>query len=429
MTVGNQINQSANKATYIKTYKVNFSVQDNDGTTKHSAETTHYYGESVDLEVPSSALVGNKVAAWSSENRNDTDTETESSSKASGRIGSVYTTIVSGNVYVVAELESTSSPSSEDVRRYDICDVYGSLVDVVYSTDVFIGDIATQTITFTEGKEVNAKSVPLYSFDHWQTTQVSENRYKLVPKYSAKPTFDFTFVGASTQGASDIEYDTLVNVSFDTTKGTFAAWATRSNGKYQIASYNANYSFYACEDEEYVAIVNSGTAQNPVYVTADATPVTLTASAIDGTVTDIDTDDEDMLNAILTAKIKNFAPFISIERTVISSDNKQARAYMRITQGAAGNKGYGIIYRSGAATDEQMTLNYSGDTKTYKRIITTMLSTGQFTYTLNSSKGFTKDVSFRGYISYDVPVTVSGNTATLNATDYTAVKTTNKFSV
>jgi hypothetical protein len=99
----------------------------------------------------------------------------------------------------------------------------------------------------------------------------------------------------------------------------------------------------------------------------------------------------------------------------MTDGNKKARVYARATAGAKGSVGYGMLIYNGSAdtlTPENATLN---------RTVTSTLETGQFTYTLNNSKGFTKAVTYRAYIDYDATYHYKSETYTINARDYSVV--------
>ena len=57
-----------------------------------------------------------------------------------------------------------------------------------------------------------------------------------------------------------------------------------------------------------------------------------------------------------------------------------------------------------------------GTTKDYKT--STILKTGQYTYTINSTGSGFAAICFRGYISYDLDYTANQQSATLNVPEY-----------
>ena len=412
LSAATTLNSDENKAQYIKQYSVDFSVQNDEGDTLYTDNTMQYYGESVDLAVPEDTLAGNTVARWSTTNFGDDGVTVEGSMKASGSVGSTYTKIVSGNMSVVAELEQNAKQLDDGYVRYDVCDVYGSVVDIIYNAET--PDYSAQTVTFTSPTaSVTARNIPMYSFESWELNQVSDTQYRLVPVYSAKPTYNFTFIGASevngntdeTTGLSNVDYDSLITITSDL--DNFAAWAVVTPaGKIQIASYNPICTFYACADENYVAI-----CADTEGGFSTCTGQKVTASVIDGIVADGITD-ADALNAIVNDKLANKKAFISVQNVKMTST--QARVYARITQGAANGSGYGVLYRKGDATDAQMKFGVDG---TSSRNITSALKTGQFAYTLNSASTIDFDITFRCYVDYNT----NYNSTSINSVDYSAV--------
>jgi hypothetical protein len=422
LSASTTLNGSTNN---LKTYTLNFSVQNDKGTV-YTNTTTPYYGQSVDLTVPAENLEGYNAALWSTTNFEDDGVTPTGSQKASGRVGNTYTKVVSGNMAVVAELEKTTDDMGANVKRYDICDAYGSVIDVIYSTETKSGTITTQTITFDGGGSATAKDMPFYTFNSWELTTVKANHYKLVPQYTVTQTYDIDIVGASnvtaksgivtsTSRIDDIVYDTLATIT--SSDANFAAWAVRtSTGKLQIASYNSTCTFYACADEEYIAIVSDG---NGGYQTADAKPVAITGANIDGAVASGVTLTADQKTALVNDKITNKKPFIAIQN--VKMTDKQARVYARITQGATGNTGYGVLYKSGNNPTEE---TFAGATK---RTVTSALSTGQFTYTLNSKTTFKVDnVTFRTFVNYPAKYKYNNTDYEINGTDYSEIAVATK---
>ncbi len=420
LTSSTTINTGTN---YLNTYHLDFTVQRHDKDDPvYTSNTMRYYGESVDLTVPAEQLNGYKVSTWSTSNLDDNyDTENPvSSQKASGRIGSTYTKVIGGNVAVVAELEQESG-SQEGLNRYDVYDAYGSLVDVIYSTETKSGTITTQTITFDGGGSATAKDMPFYTFNSWELTTVKANHYKLAPQYTVTQTYDFDIVGASnvtaksgtvtsTSRIENVVYDTLVTIT--SSDANFAAWAVKTSAnEYQIASYNSTCTFYACADEDYVAIVSDS---NGGYQTVDAKPVAITGANIDGAVASGATLTPEQKTALVNDKIANHKPFIAIEG--VKMTDKQARVYARITQGATGNTGYGVLYKSGNNPTEE---TFAGATK---RNVTSALSTGQFTYTLNAKTTFSvNNVTFRTFVNYPAKYKYNNTDYEINGTDYSEI--------
>ncbi|MBQ8077537.1 MAG: hypothetical protein IJ235_04070, partial [Eubacterium sp.] len=197
----------------------------------------------------------------------------------------------------------------------------------------------------------------------------------------------------------------------------FAAWAVKTSAnEYQIASYNSTCTFYACADEDYVAIVSDG---NGGYQTVDAKPVAITGANIDGAVASGATLTADQKTALVNDKIANHKPFIAIQN--VKMTDKQARVYARITQGATGNTGYGVLYKSGNNPTEE---TFAGATK---RTVTSALSTGQFTYTLNSKTTFKVDnVTFRTFVNYPAKYKYNNTDYEINGTDYSEIAVATK---
>ena len=419
LSASTTLNSAENKDDYIKKYTVTFTIQDDKdtpttlsgGTINGSAATSASisYGDDALLAVPDSLLSSYSITNWGTENRNDANSATESSQKVSGNIGSSYKKVVSGNIDVVAELSSTATVASG--YRYNICDAYGRVDDVQYGSNALSTGTGIASVTINS-KALTAKSIPFYEFQSWTVTYKEATKtYTIKPVYSVETYYNFTVTGG-TISHSRQKYDTRVTLSCD--NEDFWAWAVKtSGGKYQIASYNANYFFFACANEDYVAIIKDGTT----FKTTETTPVTLSSSNIDGVIAESNELDTAARDAIVADKLTNKKPFISIQNKTMTTN--QARVYARVTKGATGTSSYGLLIRKGSYPSASDVTPASAD---LNRNITTIIEeTGQFTYTLNSKNGFNNPVTFRAYIDYDASYEVGVNSYTINARDYSAV--------
>ncbi|MBQ7203065.1 MAG: hypothetical protein IJS03_03490 [Eubacterium sp.] len=427
MTAVDEINDADDKDEYIKKYTVTFSVQDDDGeplgtgliNDVEKSSDTIYYGDSFKLAVPDSLKNGRKITKWST-----TYTEEDGatlSQKATGRLGSEITKIANSDMAVTAELTATS-PQSGETYRYDICNAYGDVTNIIYSNTDVHGDKSDPTFTI-DGVTIEAKKVPMYTCVGWTCSQVGENYYKFVPVLDNVPTYNFTVYGSvGSSSLVAVPYDEKVTLEYDTTfsTGTFAAWAVKTgSGKLQIASYSPNYYYYACANETYVPIVNTSNSDTPVYKYYNGSSwLNVTASSIEGSIANVEGAD---LDSVVTAKISNKVPFISIEN--VKMTETQARVYARFTEGSTvDGSSFGVLYRQNEGTDEQMRIGYTG---TVRRNITSYVSSGQFTFTINNKSGAFSpsltSVTFRAFVNYDLEYTADGDKAKINGLDYSVV--------
>ena len=427
MTAVDEINDADDKDEYIKKYTVTFSVQDDDGeplgtgliNDVEKSSDTIYYGDSFKLAVPDSLKNGRKITKWST-----TYTEEDGatlSQKATGRLGSEITKIANSDMAVTAELTATS-PQSGETYRYDICNAYGDVTNIIYSNTDVHGDKSDPTFTI-DGVTIEAKKVPMYTCVGWTCSQVGENYYKFVPVLDNVPTYNFTVYGSvGSSSLVAVPYDEKVTLEYDTTfsTGTFAAWAVKTgSGKLQIASYSPNYYYYACANETYVPIVNTSNSDTPVYKYYNGSSwLNVTASSIEGSIANVEGAD---LDSVVTAKISNKVPFISIEN--VKMTETQARVFVRFTEGSTvDGSSFGVLYRQNEGTDEQMRIGYTG---TVRRNITSYVSSGQFTFTINNKSGAFSpsltSVTFRAFVNYDLEYTADGDKAKINGLDYSVV--------
>ncbi len=418
------LNATENKDANINKYWVKFTIQDEDGNPlsgglindKAATSVNVYYGDTVTLSVPDSLKSSYRVSNWGTSNY-DGDytkvvTEEEnpiSTQKMSSRTSTVYQKTANGNVAVLAELGKESLGENE--YRYNICDAYGSVIDAQFGSTALTTGENIPSVTINS-KELVAKSMPLYTFESWTVTYTAGNKtYRIVPVYDVEQHYDFTAVDGTVSTARQT-YDKDVTVNY-TGSDNFVAWAVKVGDKYQIASYNETYKFFACAHENYVPIIKEGTTYK---VKTSAGKAEIHASNIDGAVQTVGSNATEN-DAIVYNKLDNKLPFIAKQNAIMTDGNTKARIFLRITQGSTGNTGFGVLYASGSSDAINAKMFIGGD-GIYRRAVTSILSTGQFSYTLTKASGaFKNDVTFRGFVSYDM--TYSGSK--INAIDYSAI--------
>ncbi|MBQ8980070.1 MAG: hypothetical protein IJ077_00490, partial [Eubacterium sp.] len=419
------LNDTENKPANINKYWVKFTIQDEDGNPlsgglindKAATSVDVYYGDTVTLSVPDSLKSSYRVSNWGTSNY-DGDytkvvTEEEnpiSTQKMSSRTSTVYQKTANGNVAVLAELGKESLGENE--YRYNICDAYGSVIDAQFGSTALTTGENIPSVTINS-KELVAKSMPLYTFESWTVTYTAGNKtYRIVPVYNVTEQYNFSAVDGTVSTARQT-YDKDVTVNY-TGNDEFVAWAVKVGDNYQIASYNETYKFFACAHENYVPIIKDGTTYKAKLGNNNYDPIT--ASNIDGAVQTVGSNATEN-NAIVYNKLNNKLPFIAKQNAIMTDGNTKARIFLRITQGSTGNTGFGVLYASGSG-DAINAKRFIGGDGLYRRAVTSILSTGQFSYTLTKASGtFKNDVTFRGFVSYDM--TYSGSK--INAIDYSAI--------
>ena len=424
LSAATTLNDANNKDANINKYWVKFTIQDEDGkplsggliNDKVATSVNVYYGDTVTLSVPDSLKSSYRVSNWGTSNY-DGDytkvvTEEEnpiSTQKMSSRTSTVYEKTANGNVAVLAELGKESLGENE--YRYNICDAYGSVIDAQFGTAQLTTGTELATVT-VNGSALTAPSIPLYKFSSWTVTYTAGNKtYRIVPVYNVTEHYDFSAVDGTVSTARQT-YDKDVTVNY-TGSDNFVAWAVKVGDKYQIASYSTTYKFFACADENYVPIIKEGTTYK---VKTSAGKEEIHASNIDGAVQTVGSNATEN-DAIVYNKLDNKLPFIAKQNAIMTDGNTKARIFLRITQGSTGNTGFGVLYASGSGDEINAKMFIGGD-GIYRRAVTSILSTGQFSYTLTKASGaFKNDVTFRGFVSYDM--TYSGSK--INAIDYSAI--------
>ena len=436
-----------NNANNIKKFWIALTVQDEDGdpipgaTPAPKVYDNIPYGTSQPVSINDLEGLGNKnVDNWAIsyykygptyENYNEYNPI--SSSKLSG-VDETITRAVNNNMHITATVsDDTFDPSSS--YKVVVNDMYKNISDIFYITSVPPTDIDSpenKQVTF-DSYTVKVQDVPFYSFDGWDIKVDSANRiYTYSPRYTTSVECTIDIVGATIDQKTvdfdrrvDIVYDNSIEATVKTANSVsyaeFKAWAVQVNYgtkenpvyKYQIASYNRNYTFYSVDSEKFVPVMAVGDSESDyryVAVTdADGTITDkLTASMMDCDIpvlADIDRD------TVLEYKLDNSRPFISVQKAVIKGS--RARVYVRLSTGASGVGGYGVIIKNDC--DNESFTDY-----TLKRTVTNILSTGQFTYTLNNKndKPFSKPIGYRGFVTYDVRYSALNTNVNVNINEY-----------
>lgn len=435
VTTVNDISAGAEKV-YVKKFKATLTEQDSNGSViKVHNPKTAYYGEAFEFTVDNADETD--AVAWSQTNYNGlsddefSDANLASATKIRGYNGHRISRIADTNVALTATITKGESDGTLSYR-IEVYSIYNTLIGIYYTDSVPTS--AANVLSINGYGDISAEDVPFYTVAAWSITAADENGViKCIPNYSAVDTYSVTAFGGDISGkvqtsaktdnqlTAVAEYDTRVTISADNSITDFYAWAVKSGDKYQIASYNSIYSFRACADEVYVPVVS--TADGYAVMTYDesgnASTTLITADMIDSATT-VSVSDADKF---VQDKIKNKAPFISIEGTKFSEENKRVTAFVRITAGSDVNPtAYGIIYRVGKTVNADTMV--IGGKNVGKVPIDNRLDSGQFVVSIKSSKAITNTISFRAYENYDYTYQFGGTntdtsvSTTLNVLDY-----------
>ena len=294
--------------------------------------------------------------------------------------------------------------------KVEIRNIYGTVIDIRYCAKANLpeGDVATLVIN---GETIEPKSVPFYTFTKWERSIDDETSTAVyTPVYTAGDGVTFNVVGidnSKVSGASatasgstsyTTAFDELVTIDASDVSG-FYAWATEivdgGATKYQIASYSPSYSFYAVYGEKFVPVIK---VSNDYKVGE----TTLAAANVDS-VYDIKYDGDGVITAdkVLKQKLDDKAPFIATVGAKMSDSNTAATVYCRVTEGASITPSeYAVLARSIATADADIK-NTLVPSVASKFKTSTVLSTGQFIFTIRKATPFARRVLFRGYITYD----------------------------
>ena len=439
----NLLNAMTTLNSHIKQLWVTLTIQNEDGSAIDGVDTITYspitYGASQELKLPViDALSGMSVDKWSITNYSYTDNHEDETAIGSSKLSGVndsFTKVVTNNIAVVAVVSKTNAAEGSTDKKVVINDIYNHIKSVYYvpeDTALPSGNaLGNQTISVGTNA-VTADKVPFYTFTKW-TMRESGGAYIFRPHYTVAGHYAFGAVGGSVS-QSEADYDTRIYLTYNASiedavesknalsDVRFVAWAVKTQaGKYQIASYEQNYSFFACTGETFVPILDVDSSDANTYKAVLDNNGTLsdelTAAVIDA---DIPNYGDIQANTVLQYKLDNQLPFIAVQRAemanpeTIGGEEKftKVRVFARVTKGAQNIGGFGVIVLNQCAEGDEAT--FTAENARIKRTITNILSTGQFTYTLNNANGFNDPVGFRGFVNYDIAY----QTTTVNAIEY-----------
>ncbi|MBR3149262.1 MAG: hypothetical protein IKF64_03750 [Eubacterium sp.] len=422
-------------SSYIKHFKLTFAIQNEEGNALVDTQEINdvAYGTAYTFELPNSAALNNKsINSWGITNYDYADTEMDNakgSSKVSGYERESLTKVVTNNMAVVATMSDDAAGTTN--TKIVINDCYNQVQQVFFvdgqgeptnsalnSASITIKG-SSETAQAGSGTTVTAKELPFYSFSNWEKKADAANHvYTYTPKYTTADFFDYTFVGAIGDASRHVQYDKKIQVQFDDSVlsdgRTFKAWAVKTSGsKYQIASYNKDFYFYACAKENYVPILKNGSNYEAMLSAGNYD--TLEAADIDGEIPVVaNVSADNVLKQMLDGNL----PFISIENTTINGDKNKIRVYARVTKGAVNVTGFGVLLRQNATAETTASLSTTNNSK--KTNITNILETNQFTYTVTTSRagGFAGNVGFKCFVNYQFSYTAAETTTSISAVDY-----------
>lgn len=425
--------------TYVKQFTVTYDVT-NGNNTYETVVKNPYYGDVVEFDIPNEAQANAKFnIQFYDGQKADYDATGDfsgvnatSSTKEATYNGTKLSRVAKSNMAITAKVTNKTAVADQYTVR--IRNIYGTVVAIYYCAKADLPE--ANTVTFTIGGEtVKPEEVPFYTFSKWEKVIDDENKTAdYTAKYNAGDSLTLAVEGdgasvasgaaATAEGATTYTttFDTLVTLDYSGSD-EFAAWATVIDDggiKYQIASYSPSYSFYAVNGNGTIDGV-TGEKFVPVVKVEGKYKVgetELTAANVD-TVYDVTYDGNGVVTAdkILYQKLADKAPFVTTVGAQMGNGNKAATVYCRVTEG------YNVNYKPSEIA--LLARSYHVDKGQEKATMvpsvarkfktSTILSTGQFVYTISKSSGFTERVLFRGYITYDFNYKFTGTNTDINA--------------
>lgn len=427
--------------TYVKQFGITYDVTKNGANVQDTQEITAYYGDTINLAIPSEAQANSVFSityydgelADAIEHGFDAPGYTDATGSTKATVnGSTFSRVVKSNMAVTAKISNKTPVDGQYTVR--IRNIYGTVIAIYYCAKADLPEANTETFTIG-GETVKPEEVPFYTFSSWEKVIDDENKTAdYTAKYNAGDSLTLAVEGngasvasgaaATAEGATTYTttFDTLVTLGYSGSD-EFAAWATVIDDggiKYQIASYSPSYSFYAVNGNGTIDGV-TGEKFVPVVKVEGKYKVgetELTAANVD-TVYDVTYDGNGVVTAdkILYQKLADKAPFVTTVGAQMSNDNKAATVYCRVTEGYNVNykpSEIALLARSKAVAEgEEKATMVPSTAQIFKT--STILSTGQFVYTISKSSAFARRVLFRGYITYDFNYKFTGTNTEQNA--------------
>ncbi len=440
----------ADPATYIKKFKAQLTVSKNDSAGNvasgfpQTLTQEKYYGETFSFDVPGLTTTTDEETGVTSVNEEVTysvsikdglaadfeNAEVTGSSKWTYR-GTSLERVADSNIEIAAAIKTSEGGSNTYFVK--ILNIYGRIVKTAYVS----AQPTVDSDTVKDGDNVlyKAETVPFYYFDKFSVEEVKDGDdenaniigYNYRAKYSAVDFVDFTLpTGATLTGGRSQTQASVDNVvTLSTENSDFYAWAIKdANDKYAIASYDAEYTFYAVDDTNFAMVTVAGDAENGYTYSVDGTE--LKAEMMSGTIGDFTVntgttnypyDAEQYLNEKLTQK----APFISVISSSVSKDGNGdpitdadgkylVKSYAIVTSGCA-EKINNVTFVTG------VTVN--GTRKQAIATVTNINEYGQFTVTVKVKNQAPASCDGQATLNYKFTYNYDGTEYTINAKDTT----------
>lgn len=385
----------------IKKFTVTFGAQTENAAQDYSKTTENVkYGTLMTFDVndydAAKNLGEDKKVKWTVANDNNEYRVTTNADTIDVRIVS--------NVTVTAEVVNQKDTHTNYVVKF--YNLYGNVANVGYTDDLPEAKTYDGTSISLAGVDYTADA-PFYTLKGYTVSAPNNNIISVRPVYEATDTVEVNVIGGTATGEYLAANGTTATVDRPVTLSSsvdnFYAWAVKNGDKYQIATYNRDYTFKAYVDETYVPVVTTADGY-AIYSNDGTTP--LSASMIQefsANASSFGLTDDDYLKAMLDSK----APFVAVQSAKEVSVNGETkyRMYIRITAGSEGT-----LSSFGVAKNGTKIAVKSRNTET-----------GQLSVTLNGAAS--KYSSVQAYASYNFTYTFKDKDYNIVTTDYASIPT------
>ena len=434
LNTANELELPANIDTYVKSFTGTVTVKNAaNGTVSGPTTLTNaardnitkfYYGDTYNVAIPEEAQGKCEISIQYYDNGVAAGAQKVNYNGASFTKNAIHDMDVT--------IKYTDKGASEGYYKVLVKDIYDTVYETYYASTAQLNSLLasdwTGSSSFTLGEDtVTAPAVPFFTFRNWSLMSRDDDGMVVIIKafYNVQERVTLNVYGAtSIDGATQTgtnTYSTLLDEYVSITSTGAYGWATvATDGKYQIAAYGDTINLYAVTTETFCPITRSGAEGSYTYsVLNNGNTVALSAS----NVASVFTVESDALtpNQIVQQKLDNKLPFVSLiyVDTKENANNKfsYGSAYCRVTTGSAGYSSIGVLGTSKEANCTTANM-VQGTVNVYKT--STVLPTGQYTYTITSSgSGFAR-ICFRGYITYDLTYAAASGSAKLNLVEYSS---------
>ena len=460
LTALNTIEDSNNKATYVKQLDVSYTVKKDNAqpsTVQYGdsgAPAKPYYGDTLSFAVTNEQKAEGDSVVFSVQKYEKYENGEFVNATGATKVntnGNSISQVVNTPMAVTAKI--TSGGTSSGVKL-SIQNIYGKLIDVMYVAEGYPTVNSNGDLVLNSNDDVyDAPNVAFYSFEKWIKVTEGDGAVTYRAQYTVSgemcnfSAVSGTITNSSSGTVTRAKKDTKLTLTYS--GDNFYAWASKPKKsdapnladdscydvkKYQIVSYSPSYWFYATTDEDFYPVIKSG--DDYIVKTGESSTEALTPDNVDSITYldfgDMTTEEKNTLKTtILKAKLDQRAPFISISYAKVTDESSKQRfnAAMRMTYYDSNSDQQNDITNATLSTvfarkyssyitknkGEYLFVQGASGVSTIK--ITNVLKNGQFSVTATYPTTDSGKAAIRGCVEYPL----NYNNKTVSFSDYTTI--------